>query len=525
MAIIDFFDRGWKINPRGVAYYMDGQEFTYNEIGKLSCKIANALLKEGYEKEMKGAVWSTNHPIAWTCTLSLWRAGMTWVPVNPMNIPEENASLLDRFDAEIVFFKAVFAEKVASVKEKLPKVKKWICIDGPSEGAVSLDNFIDGQPEIQPDIQYDEDDVVCVLPTGGTTGQPKGVMNTNRSVSTFLAHFMVSVTYPYDTYPVNLAAAPMTHTAGVLSLPTSARGGKVVVVTKPDPKLVFEIIKKQRVTEFFLPPTVIYRLLAQVSPAKRWLAKLLKKVDFSSVKYLFYGAAPMSTEKLKEAIKFFGPIMMGGYGQTEAPASIAFLRPEEHFKNGVNGDLADDSRLKSVGRPSPFIKVGIMNDQNKMLEQGETGEICVQGPLVMKGYYNDPEQTDNTIIDGWLHTGDVGHLDEDGYLYITDRKKDMIISGGFNIYPQSVEQVIWGHPSVQDCAVIGVPDPDWGESVKAVIELNPGQKVDPEEIITLCKQKLGSVKAPKTVDVVNELPRSLAGKVLKKELREAYLGN
>lgn len=523
MALIDFFDRGWRINPKGVAYYMDGQEFTYTEIGELSCRIANALVKEGYEKETKGAVWSTNHPISWACTLSLWRAGMAWIPVNPMSPVNENASQLDRFDAEVVFFTEVFAEKVDSIKNKLPKVKKWICIDSTVEGAVSLNEFIQNQPSTRPDIQYEADDVVAILPTGGTTGLPKGVMNTNRSLGVFCAHFLINATYPADTYPVNLAAAPMTHTAGVLSLPTSARGGKVVVVTKPEPKLVFEMIKKQRVTEFFLPPTVIYRLLAQVSPAKRWLAKLLKKVDFTSVRYLFYGAAPMSVDKLKEAIGFFGPIMMGGYGQTEAPAGISALRPEEHFTNGAGGRLADDKRLQSVGRPAPFIKVEIMDDDNNILDVGETGEICVKGDLLMKGYYNDPEQTEKTIINGWLHTGDIGHMDDEGYLYITDRKKDMIISGGFNVYPQSVEQVIWSHPAVQDCAVIGVPDEDWGEAVKAVIELKPGQEIDPSEIINLCKEKLGSVKTPKTVDVVEELPRSSNGKVLKKDLRANYL--
>jgi acyl-CoA synthetase (AMP-forming)/AMP-acid ligase II len=333
----------------------------------------------------------------------------------------------------------------------------------------------------------------------------------------------MSVTYPADTYPVNLAAAPMTHTAGALSIPTSARGGKVVIVTRPEPKLVFGIIKKQRVTEFFLPPTVIYRLLSMVSPMKRRLAKLLKKVDFSSVQYIFYGAAPMSVDKLKEAIRFFGPIMMGGYGQMEAPASISFLRPEEHFKNGIGGPLADDTRLQSVGRPLPLVQVEIMDDDNNVLKAGETGEICVRGDLLMKGYYKDPEKTAETIVDGWLHTGDIGHLDNEGYLYITDRKKDMIISGGFNVYPQEVEQVIWSHPAVQDCAVIGVPDEDWGEAVKAVIELKSGQTVDPEQIIKLCKEKLGSVKAPKTVDIIHELPRSHNGKVLKKELRATYL--
>jgi acyl-CoA synthetase (AMP-forming)/AMP-acid ligase II len=211
--------------------------------------------------------------------------------------------------------------------------------------------------------------------------------------------------------------------------------------------------------------------------------------------------------------------MMGGYGQTEAPGTISFLRPEEHF---VDGRLAADERLSSVGRPSPLVRVEILDADRRPLAQGETGEICVRGDLVMKGYYNEPEKTAETIIDGWLHTGDVGHLDAEGYLHITDRKKDMIISGGFNVYPSEVEQVIWAHPAVQDCAVIGVPDDKWGEAVKAVVELNAGQTVAAEELIALCKSKLGSVKAPKSIDFVAALPRSAAGKVLKKDLRQTY---
>ncbi len=525
MGVIDFFDRGWRINPEGVAYVMDDQEFTYNEIRDLSCRIANALVGSGFKKEAKGAVWSKNHPISWTCALSIWRAGMAWIPVNPSNPAPENASLLERFDAEILFFTEDFSDALAEIKDQLPDIKQWICIDGEAEGAISLEDYIRNQPTTTPDIEYLADDVAAILPTGGTTGLPKGVMGTNKSLSTFLAHFMIGAPYSNDTYPVNLAAAPMTHTAGAVSIPTSARGGKVVVVTKPEPKLVFEIIKKHKVTEFFLPPTVIYRLLSELSPLKRWLAKRLKIIDFSSVKYLFYGAAPMSVDKLKEAIRFFGPIMLGGYGQTEAPASISYLGPEEHFKNGIGGKLADDSRLLSVGRPMPFIQVEIMDDENNILKAGETGEICVKGDLLMKGYYKDPEKTAETIINGWLHTGDVGHLDREGYLYITDRKKDMIISGGFNVYPQEVEQVIWSHPSVQDCAVIGVPHDDWGEAVKAVIELKPGQSVSVEAIIKLCKEKLGSVRAPKTVDIIKELPRSHNGKVMKKDLKANYLNN
>ena len=211
--------------------------------------------------------------------------------------------------------------------------------------------------------------------------------------------------------------------------------------------------------------------------------------------------------------------MAGGYGQTEAPASISYLPPEAHL---VDGKPAPDERLASVGRPNPLIRVEIMNERNEILPVGGSGEICVRGDLVMKGYYKAPDKTAETIIDGWLHTGDIGHLDAEGYLHITDRKKDMIISGGFNVYPSEIEQVIWAHPAVRDCAVIGVPDEKWGEAVKAVVELNAGHSVDADELIGLCKQKLGSIKAPKSIDFVTALPRSPVGKVLKKDLREQY---
>ena len=514
MAIIDFFDRGWRINPQGVAYLQDERAFSFDEVGERSCRIANALLAAGFGREAKGAVWANNDVTAWGCTLGLWRAGMCWIPVGARNPPAENQFILDAFDCEVLFFQQEFAPVVAGLLPGLPKVKSWICIDGEAPQvpqARSLQAWIAGQPATRPRVHVDMDDVVVLSATGGTTGAPKGVMNTHRSTQTFCAHFMIGCPSPADVTPVNLAAAPITHTAGLLSLPCTARGGTVVVLTKPDPAQLLGAIQKHRVTEFFLPPTVIYRLLD--------IPDLDKKVDFSSLRYFLYGAAPMSVEKLKRAIEVFGPVMMGGYGQTEAPTSISFLTPGEHF---VAGKLAPDERLASVGRPNPLVRVEVMNDANEILPRGETGEICVRGDLVMKGYYKAPEKTAETIVDGWLHTGDVGHLDAEGYLHITDRKKDMIITGGFNVYPSEVEQVIWGHPAVQDCAVIGVPDAQWGEAVKAVVELNAGQQVSADELIALCKDRLGSVKAPKSVDFVESLPRSPVGKVLKKDLRARY---
>ncbi|MCY1332853.1 Long-chain-fatty-acid--CoA ligase FadD13 [compost metagenome] len=513
MAIIDFYDRGWAINPAGVAYIQDERRYTFNEVGELSCRVANKLLSLGLPKETKGAVWSTNDVTAWACTLGLWRANMTWIPVNARNAAEENHYILDAFDCEVMFYQACFAEIIAELRPRLPKITHWICIDAEGADAPSLATWCEGQSATRPEVPYDMDDVVMLSPTGGTTGMPKGVMNTHRSTQTFIAHFMLACAYRDGEKPVNLAAAPMTHTAGLLAVPCTAQGGTVVVVTKPDPALMLAAIARHRVSEFFLPPTVIYKLLEIPG---------IEKVDFSSVRFLMYGAAPMSVEKLKKAIAVFGPIMAGGYGQTEAPAGISNLRPDEHL---VDGELASDERLSSVGRPNPLIRVEVMNDANEILPRGETGEICVRGDLVMKGYYQQPEKTAETLVDGWLHTGDIGHVDAEGYLHITDRKKDMIISGGFNVYPSEVEQVLWSHPAVQDCAVIGVPDEKWGEAVKAVVELNPGHSVTAQELIELCKARLGSVMAPKSVDFIASLPRSPVGKVLKKDLRQQYWEN
>jgi acyl-CoA synthetase (AMP-forming)/AMP-acid ligase II len=511
MAIIDFFDRGWRINPEGAAYVQGERRYSFDEVGRLSCRIARALQAAGFGRGGKGAIWAGNDATAWTCTLGLWRAQMAWIPVGARNAADENRHVLDAFDCEVLFFQKDFEAPIAALRPQLAKIKLYVCIDGEAEGAVSLAAWAEGHADTDLGMTVDLDDVVAISPTGGTTGLPKGVMNTHRSIQTFVAHFMIGCSYGAPDRPVNLAAAPMTHTSGLLSLPCTARGGTVVILSKPDPALLLGAIPKHKVTELFLPPTVIYRLLD--------IPDLNKNVDFSSLKYFLYGAAPMSVDKLKRAIEVFGAVMMGGYGQTEAPGSISYLPPDAHFDDG---GLASDERLASVGRPNPLIRVEIMDDAGTVLPPGATGEICVRGDLVMKGYYKDPAKTAETIVDGWLHTGDIGHIDAGGYLHITDRKKDMIISGGFNIYPSEVEQVIWAHPAVRDCAVIGVPDEKWGEAVKAVVELNAGQSVGAEELIALCKERLGSVKAPKTVDFIAALPRSAVGKVLKKDLRAEY---
>ncbi len=498
--VTDYFDCGWRQAPDAIAFIADDRSFTYDEVGTLSCQVANALIRDGLQTQTPAAVLSTNDVTAWACVLGIWRAGLAWVPLNPSAVPTDTADLIARFDVEVVFFGALFGAVVDQLRPNLQKVKHWICLED------DLSGWISGASEVPPDVSWTPDDPVGISPTGGTTGASKGVVISHRNIVASMTHLEGALDYIDGRKPVNLAAAPMTHSAGLLTLPTSARGGTVVVLTRPDPTLMFQHLAKHQVTELFLPPTVIYRLL-------EWPG--VNEADFSSLRYFMYGAAPMSVEKLKRAMTVFGPVMMGSYGQTEAPLTIATLTPAEHVG-------ATDERLSSVGRPGHLIEVTIRSDDDEVLPIGEAGEICVRGDLVMTGYYQDPQQTAMTIVDGWLRTGDVGHLDQEGYLTITDRKKDMIITGGFNVYPSRVEQVLWRHPAVEDCAVIGVPDEEWGERVTAVVQLASGAQVSEAELRAVCRHELGGVATPKDIVFMQNLPRSANGKVLKRELRDQW---
>lgn len=510
MSLISYFDRGAQMGRHRIAYVKGDEEWSFGEAQDLTCRVAQALAARRFAPETRAAVLAGNDPKAWLCVLAVWRAGLAWVPLNPRSTAGEHAELINGFDVEVLFFHAAFAPVLADLRKFCPALKLVVCIDGTTDQGLDFEAFCGSAPAIPLDDTPEEGSLAAIMPTGGTTGRPKGVMLSHRNIGLSVVSSVLNTPYAGHDEIVNLAAAPMTHSAGFLSLPATARGGKIVVMTKPDPAALLDTICQERVTEFFLPPTVIYRLLEQPDVAAR---------DFSSLRYFLYGAAPMAHEKLREAIGVFGPVMAQGYGQTEAPGSIAFLRPDDHFREGR---IAGSDRLSACGRPVLFNETAIMDENNRKLPQGETGEICVRGDIVMMGYYKEPEKTAEAIVDGWLHTGDIGHIDAEGFLHITDRKKDMIISGGFNVYPSEVEQVLWSHASVLDCAVIGVPDPDWGEAVKAVVELKPGQTVEAAELMALCKERLGSVKAPKSVDFIENLPRSPVGKVLKKDLRDRY---
>jgi acyl-CoA synthetase (AMP-forming)/AMP-acid ligase II len=502
VRLIEHFDRGAERFPDRACIHDLTRSWSYAEVRELTHRVALGLLAEGLGPDRKVAIYSPNDPIAYAAMLGLQRAGCVWVTINPRNAIEENLYILDRNDAEFLFVHPSFAHHVERIRAACPKIRRVVRLDS------ELDAWLAPHHGEAPDPIEDPDAVAALISSGGTTGRPKGVMLTHRVFETMLANFWAAM--PVAEPPVHLLVAPMTHAAGVTSFAFLPHGGTQILTTSTDPGAILETIQRMRVSHLFLPPTLVYMLLAHPR---------VRAFDYSSLRHLIYAAAPMSADKLREAIDVFGPVLTQTYGQAEACMICTYFSPEDHVE-ALRTNKAH--RLLSCGRPAAFTRLAIMDDDGRLLPPGEAGEIVVRGGLVMKGYYNNPEATAEASRHGWHHTGDVGRIDEDGFVYIVDRKKDMIISGGFNVYPSEVEQVIWTHPAVQDCAVIGVPDEKWGEAVKAVVELKPGASVTAEEIVALCKEKLGSVKAPKSVDFWDSLPRSPVGKVLKRDIRKPF---
>jgi acyl-CoA synthetase (AMP-forming)/AMP-acid ligase II len=350
---------------------------------------------------------------------------------------------------------------------------------------------------------------VALLSTSGTTGEPKGAIQDHQAFETMIASYYA--TLRFDEPPVNLIVAPLTHAAGAVHYSFLPLGCTNVLLHSADPGAILAAIEKYKVSLLFLPPTIIYMMLSHPD---------LQKFDYSSLRYFLYGAAPMSVDKLKEAVAAFGPVMTQNYGQTEALMMVTIMTPAEHTEILENPAVAH--RIASAGRPGPFSRVAILDDQGNEVARRTPGEICYQGELIMRGYFRNQTATDEVSWGGWHHSGDIGYMDEDDFVYIVDRKRDMIISGGFNVFPGEVEQAALAHPSVQDCVIVGVPHEKWGEMVMAAVELKAGASFDTEEFITFCKGRLGSVKAPKQVEIWAELPRSTVGKTLRRVVRDKY---
>ncbi|GAB7003113.1 long-chain fatty acid--CoA ligase [Nocardioides sp. AN3] len=519
MRLVDYLDKGASLGGDAPCLVCDGETWTYADVVSISRRVAAALATRGVAPGDKVAILSANDPVAFACVFGISRAGAVWCPINPRNEAAENRELLDLFECSVLVFASSFAPLVDQIRGDLPALSTLVCLDGEVPWALTWEEFLGLDTPPPSGSGYSsidraaEDDLAMIVGTGGTTGRPKGVMLTGTNLETMTAITLMSYPWPdAPARPTYLALAPLTHAAGVLCFPVLCLGGAIVVMRTPDVGAFLGHIASARVTHTFLPPTLIYMVLDH--PA-------LPETDLSASQCFWYGAAPMSATRLEEALHRIGPVMAQLFGQTEAPMMVSTMAPRDHFR--PDGSVARE-RLSSAGRPSPLTTVSIMSEEGDLLPPGERGEIVVRGSLVMRGYYRNPTATEEASAHGWHHTGDIGYLDDDGLLHIVDRAKDMVITGGFNVYSTEVEQALMQHPAVADCAVVGLPDEKWGERVTAVLQLRPGLEVDSGELKEFVKARIGSVKTPKQIEVWPDLPRSKVGKVLKTEIKKTLLG-
>lgn len=410
----------------------------------------------------------------------------------------------------------MFVERALGLLQKVPGLKQVLTI-GPvpqelaDSGVTAVDLNAEAakytpKPLVAADLPPDH--IGGMAYTGGTTGKPKGVIGTVQSITTMTTIQLCEWEWPER--PKFLMCTPLSHAGAAFFVPTLIKGGELVVLTKFDPAEVLKTIEEQKITATMLVPSMIYALMDHPDSHTR---------DLSSLETVYYGASAMNPVRLREAIDRFGPIFAQYYGQSEAPMVITYLAKGDH----------DEKRLTSCGRPTVFARTALLDEDGNQVPQGEVGEICVSGPLVSGGYWNRPDETAQTFTDGWMHTGDVAREDEDGFWYIVDRTKDMIVTGGFNVFPREVEDVVAEHPSIAQVCVIGTPDEKWGEAVTAVVVLRPDADSSDAavaamtaEIQAAVKERKGSVQSPKQVIVVDSVPVTALGKPDKKAVRKQF---
>ena len=484
---------------------------TYAEMDAQINQICHGLLSLGLRRGHKVAALLNNGIESAVSILGIPRAGLTYVALNIRNSPREQAEILNDSETDALILGEEFAEAMEPVLASIPSLKHVIVVGPSLPGRLSYEKLMKGQPITLPDADVDyEVDIERIHYTAGTTGRPKGGVMTFGIFYNIVTNILINLDKPIGPEDIYLSVGPLTHAAGLMMMVYYCRGAKSIILPRFDPELVLETIDRERVTSVLFVPTMLAMILR--SPR-------IHDFDISSVRRIWYGTAPMPVEWLKEGIKVFGPVFRQNYGMTEMAQPITFLGPEDHILEGGPNQLR---RLSSAGKPALGVELKILNEKGQSVKPGEIGEICLRSNKMIKEYWKKPQDTAETFVNGWLHTRDMGTIDEDGYIYIVDRKSDMIISGGFNIYPREVEEVILTHPAVSEVAVIPVPDDTWGEAVKAMVVLKHGARATEEEIVQFCKENLASYKKPRSVEFIDEVPKTAYNKIDRKALREPY---
>ncbi len=499
MHPIDLFHRQARLTPDSVAVEHQTGSLSYRDLHRKANAFAAGLQDIDPEPGSRVGICCFNHVdhlIAW---LGVLAAGKVWVPLYPKNKAEEIGRSVEFTGMTVVITDP-------DVRHLVDGGSARVLTTSPNDGEETVAGLVqrfDGREPIFHPLPLHETQAIKF--TGGSTGVPKGVMQPYRAWNTTIATQIVAWDMKEgDRY---LAAAPITHGTSTYIVPTLGTGGTLVIVDRPRPEDVVACLRDRNITTTFLPPTLIYMMM-QVPG--------IEAMTFPRLKNLVYGSAPMRSEEIDRAQRIFGPCIASNYGQTEAPQIATMISAK---------DLLRKDKRASVGRETFLTRVAVVDKDGQELPVGELGEIVIRGDMVMTGYWKQPEKTAETVRDGWLYTGDLGSFDDEGFLFIKGRSKDVVITGGFNVYPSDVEPVIAEHEAVSDCAVFGVPDDKWGEAVHAAVEFVEGRSVEPDEIVRMVKERLGSVKAPKSVVVYDRLPRNAYGKLQKQALIDDFEKN
>ncbi len=485
-----------------------GKERTYDELNARVNRLCNALLGLGLKKGDRVAVLASDLP-EYVEIASASKAGFVYVPLNWRLQPEELVYIIKDSGAVAVCVENGFADSIRAIKDQIPEVKHFICIDGAATDMLNYEELIQRHSPEDPEVDVDEDDLLGIVYTSGTTGQPKGVVKKHRDTLRFSR--MINWPGQLTAHSKCLGMWPMFHVALLhAGFSFLMFGATQYILKKFDVEAVIKLVSEVGITHLAGAPTMLVRITDHPDRPKH---------DMSSLHSIAYGGSPMPLEGLKRGIEAFGPVFHQGFGMTEGTGQTV-LTGQDHLK--AITEPGKEQILLSVGKALPGCELRLVDDDGHDVPQGEPGEAVFRSQAIIAGYWNNPEATAELIQDGWLHTGDICREDEEGYIYIVDRKKDLIISGGENIASKDVENAIYSHPAVAECAVIGVPSEQWGEEVKAVISLRAGMSVSEAEIVDLCTEKLGRFKKPRSVEFWEDLPKNPVGKILKREIREKY---
>lgn len=512
MNVGKFLTKSARTFPDKAALVHGRKKLSYAQFNARANRLANALYGLGMKQGDNVALLQYNYPEMLESMFACFKAGLGAVPINWRLHPKEFAFIIDHSEAKGVIVSEEFNESILEIRDQIPQARHLITLRGAGGELLDYEELLLKGSEAFRDADVEPDDLAWLFYTSGTTGMPKGAMLTHRNLVAMSMNFYADICPGFGWDDAILHAAPLSHGSGCYALPNIGKAATNVILESKsfDPELIFKSTQDYRITNMFAAPTMV-KLIAE--------SGAVDKYDHRSMRALNYGGAPMLVEDLKKAMEKLGNCLVQLFGQAESPMTITYLPHRDHVLDGTPEQM---KRLASAGFPRTDVEVKIFNSNDKELPPGEMGQIVTRSDLVMKGYWRNPEATAETLRSGWLHTGDMGYIDEGGYLFIMDRSKDMIISGGENIYPREIEEVLIKHPAVREVAVIGVPDAKWGEAIKAVVALQPGVSAAEEELIGFCKDNIASYKKPKSVDFVDELPKNNYGKILKRELRATY---